>query len=170
MNDQEKKRRARIKADVIERDGSICCWCDKILTPDIISMEHIIPDSQFGMFNATNLTVACVRCNNKRGNKPFFDYVKVCKWSKEKRNKYQRLISANLLIKVLNIAKESCKADNIPNQLINQACEKLNIQPLSFIEYERYYSFTIRFDETCSSRDVQFNFVQLIRIIEMEAK
>lgn len=170
MNDREKKRRARIKADVIERDGSICCYCDHVLTSETISMEHITPDSQFGQYNATNLTVACVKCNNRRGNKPFFQYCKFLKWPQEKLNKYQRLVSANLLIKMLNIAKEYPFDHSIPNQLINQACQQLDLEPLSFAEYERYYCFTVPFDQECSQRDVQFNFVQLIRIIEMEAK
>ena len=76
MGAQERKRQKRIKEYVINRDGMICCYCDKVLTPETVTMEHIVPDSKRGTFNTTNLTVSCSDCNNRRGNKPFFEYCK----------------------------------------------------------------------------------------------
>src|SRR5713226_2855341 len=106
MGVQERRRQKRIKEYVINRDGMICCYCDMPLAPSDVTMEHIIPDSWHGTFNSTNLTVSCAICNNKRGNKPFFEYCKQFNFSNEKLEKYKRLYFNNLKIKILNIAKE----------------------------------------------------------------
>jgi hypothetical protein len=171
MGAPEKRRQKRIREYVINRDGSICCYCDDILTPETITMEHIVPDSKRGTFNTTNLTVSCAECNNKRGNKPFFAYCKKMNFSEEKIVKYRRLYFSNLKIKVLNIAKEECLSSKgaIPNLLIKQACQILDINHLNFSDYEDIYFFSIKFDQLNESRRIRFCFDQLIRIIEAEA-
>ena len=172
MGAQERKRQKRIKEYVVERDGSLCCYCDKILQPETITMEHIVPDSKRGTFNTTNLTVSCAECNNKRGNKPFFDYCKRFSWSEDKLDKYKRLYFGNLRIKVLNIAKEECITEDtvIPLQLIKTACQILKIKSMDFSDYESMYSFEIKFNETCDRKKIKFCFEQLIRIIEADSK
>ena len=85
MGAQERKREKRIREYVINRDGSLCCYCDKVLTQENVTMEHIVPDSKRGTFNTTNLTVSCAECNNRRGNKPFFEYCKRFDWSDEEK-------------------------------------------------------------------------------------
>lgn len=172
MGAQEKKRQKRIKEYVINRDGMICCYCDTVLTPETVTMEHIVPDSRRGTFNSTNLTVSCAGCNNRRGNKPFFDYCKQFNFSEEKLEKYKRLYFNNLRIKVLNIAKEEClKGDSaIPNNIIRQACQLLKIKSMTFADYEGIYQFDINFTESCERRRIKFCFEQLIRIIESDSQ
>lgn len=172
MGLQEKKRLKHIKEYVINRDGSLCCYCDNVLTPLTITMEHILPDSKRGTFNSTNLTVSCGPCNNKRGNRPFFEYCKQFNWPEDKINKYKRLYFNNLKIKILNIAKESCiKNDEaIPLELIKQACYILKIKNIDFSNYEKMYFFEIKFDEQCSRKKIKYNFEQLIRIIEADSE
>lgn len=173
MTQSEKIRRKRIRADVIERDGSICCYCDKVLTDETITVDHIVPDSKLGTYNATNLTIACVSCNQKRGNKPFFQYCQSFNWSQDKLDKYKRLYWANLQIKVLNLAKEQFmlgKKFAIPQELIKQTCHHLSIKEINFTSYQMTYHFNISFDVLSSSRDIKLDFNQLIRIIEMEAR
>lgn len=157
---------------MIERDGSICCYCDKVLIPETITLEHICADSKRGTFNTTNLTVACAKCNNKRGNKPFFEYCKQFNWSEEKLEKYNRLYYNNLRIKALNIAKENCLIDDeaVPIALIKRSCKILKIKNLDFSDYERVYTFDIRFDEISERKKIRFAFEQIIRIIEAESK
>jgi 5-methylcytosine-specific restriction endonuclease McrA len=87
MGAQERKRQKRIKDYVINRDGMICCYCDQVLTPETVTMEHIVPDSRRGTYNTTNLTVSCSLHNNQRGNKPFFEYCKKFNWSTDKLEK-----------------------------------------------------------------------------------
>src|ERR1700675_2607860 len=158
MSLQDKKRQKRIKNYVIERDGLICCYCDLVLTLETITLDHIVPDSKRGTFNTTNLTIACKPCNNKRGNKPFFEYCKKFKFSEDKITKYKRLYFNNLKIKVLNIAKEQClqSKEAMPEKLIKQACKVLKIKPISFNNYEEEYGFNIRFADICHRKEIKF--------------
>jgi hypothetical protein len=172
----ERKRQRRIRDYVIERDGAICCYCDEVLTPQTITLEHIVPDSKRGTFNTTNLTVSCSSCNNRRGNKPFFDYCKKFNFSLEKLDKYKRLYFNNLRIKVLNIAKEECLpklADNnsqtVPLLIIKRACKLLKIKNMDFSDYEKLYQFEIKFEELADKKRIKFCFEQLIRIIEADS-
>src|SRR5277367_528866 len=118
----ERKRHKRIREHVIMRDGLICCYCNEVLTNETLTLDHIVPDSKRGTFNTTNLTISCSKCNNKRGNKPFFEYCKQFNWSEEKLSKYRKLYFNNLRIKVLNIAKEQCLSDHdvIPYTIIKK--------------------------------------------------
>lgn len=171
MGAQERKRQKRIKEYVINRDGMLCCYCDKVLTPETVTMEHIVPDSKRGTFNTTNLTVSCSDCNNRRGNKPFFEYCKKFNWGDDKIDKYKRLYFNNLRIKVLNIAKEECMKDNqvVPVALIKHACQILKIRGMDFSDYEKTYQFEIKFDEVCDRKKIKYCFEQLIRIIEADS-
>ena len=177
MGIQERNRQKRIREYVINRDGSICCYCDMPLTEDKITLEHIIPDSKRGTFNTTNLTIACYSCNNKRGNKPFFDYCKQFNFSEDKLDKYKRLYSNNLKIKILNIAKEEClpifmdvDGKVIPNLIIEKACQVLKIRTINFLNYEAIYNFEIKFNELSERKRIKFCFEQLIRILEDDSK
>lgn len=167
----ERKRQKRIKEYVINRDGMICCYCDFPLKLEEITLEHIVPDSKHGTFNTTNLTIACAEHNNKRGNKPFFEFYKQFNWSQDKIDKYRKLYLSNLKIKILNIAKEKCLNTNqaIPIELINAACKVLKIKPIDFSEYERIYQFDIKFGEPCDRKQIKFCFELLIRLIEADS-
>ena len=175
MGAQEKRRQKRIKEYVINRDGMICCYCDLPLKLEAITMEHIVPDSHRGTFNTTNLTVSCGACNNRRGNKPFFDYCKKFNWSEDKLDKYKRLYLSNLRIKVLNIAKEEClpllaNAEDraVPLEIIKAACNILKIKLVDFSDYEKEYNFEIKFSDLCERKRIKYNFEQLIRILEAD--
>jgi HNH endonuclease len=175
MGLQERNRQKRIKEYVINRDGMICCYCDFPLTKEQITLEHIVPDSHRGTFNTTNLTISCGTCNNKRGNKPFFDYCKKFNWSEDKLDKYKRLYLSNLRIKVLNIAKEEClpllatvEDKAVPLEIIEAACHILKIRIIDFSHYEKEYFFSIKFDELAERKRIKFCFEQLIRILEAE--
>jgi hypothetical protein len=167
---QANRRLKRIKHDVIERDGLLCCFCDKVLTMETMTLDHIVPDSKRGTFNATNLTVACKDCNQRRGNQSFFVFCREFNFPEEKIAKYKTLYFNNLKIKVLNIAKGTClKRDTaIPKKLIVQACKILKIKTMDFTDYERIYALGINFSEECPRKDIMFVFAELIRIIEAE--
>lgn len=175
MGALERKRQKRIREFVVNRDGMICCYCDMPLTPETVTMEHIVPDSKRGTFNTTNLTVSCSGCNNRRGNKPFFDYCKQFKFSQEKLEKYKKLYFNNLRIKVLNIAKEEClpimvDSNNqvFPQVIIKKACHVLKIKNMDFSDYENLYQLEFKFDELVDKKRIKFCFEQLIRIIESD--
>jgi len=168
MSAKERERQKRIKNDVISRDGLICCYCNKVLDENTCTLEHIVPNSKRGTFNSTNLTIACYVCNNSRGNKPFFDYIKKFDFSEEKVFKYKKMYINNLKIKILNIAKEECLKEDmaVPNILIRQACSILKIKPIDFSNYLNLLN--IKLDEQCTRRDIKFHFENLIKFIENE--
>lgn len=172
MGAQERKRQKKIREYVVKRDGSVCCYCEKDLVTESITMEHIVPDSKRGTFNTTNLTVSCYECNNSRGNKPFFDYVKNFNFNENKLLKYRKMYFNNLRIKVLNIAKEECLIEDqaIPKNLIGKACQILKIRNMDFSDYEKLYQFEIKFQEICDRKKIKFCFEQLIRIIEADSE
>lgn len=173
MGLQERNRLKRIRDYVINRDGMLCCYCDKVLTPETVTMEHIVPDSHKGTFNSTNLTVSCGPCNNKRGNKPFFEYCKKYNFPQDKLEKYKRLYFNNLRIKVLNIAKEKCLKKQeaiVPLEIIHQACKLLKIKKMNFDDYEKAYNFEIKFNDVADHKRIKYCFELLIRIIEADSE
>jgi len=177
MGTKDRKRLRRIRDDVVNRDGSICCYCDMPLAPQDVTMEHILPDSQQGTFNATNLTVACLPCNQRRGSRPFFQYCRQFNFSKEKLAKYKQLYYTNLKIKVLNVAKENClpqmvdaNDQAVPEVLIGKACQILKIKRVSFQEYEQAYTLDIKFQEPSERKRIKYTFQQLIRILEADCR
>lgn len=168
---QERRRQKRIREYVINRDGLVCCYCNQSLTMETITMEHIVPDSRRGTFNTTNLTSSCSKCNNRRGNKPFFEYCKQFNFSESKLLKYKKMYYNNLRIKVLNIAKEECLNEDmaIPNILIERACNILKIKKMDFYDYENKYQFEIKFDSLSDHKKIKYCFELIIRIIEADS-
>ena len=169
MASREKRRLQRIRAEVIERDGQACCYCSKSLLLEEITMDHIVPASQKGSYNTTNLTVACAPCNNKRGSRPFFEFIEEFNFNKSKIKKYKRLYNTNLKIKVLNLAKESLLHEDyaIPQSLIEKACQILRIKPVCFKEWQEYVE--IKLEELVERSKIKYNFEKLIKIIELTA-
>lgn len=171
MSANERKRLKRIREHVIVRDGLFCCYCNKPLTNESVTMEHIVPNSKRGTFNTTNLTVSCAKCNNQRGDKPFFEYCKQFNFPKDKIDKYKKLYFNNLRIKTLNIAKEQFLIDDtaVPYDLINKACNVLKIKNMDFSIYEKLYKFDINFSLSCDRRKIKYCFEELIKIIERDS-
>jgi hypothetical protein len=162
-----RQRQKDIRNYVINRDGAVCCYCDKQLCSEMITMEHIVPDSKRGTFNTTNLTVSCANCNNQRGNQPFFEYCKRFGFVDAKIKKYKKLYFNNLRIKVLNIAKEECLKDEeaIPSALIAQACQILKIKKMNFPNN----ICEIKFNERYNRKKIKFCFEKLIKSIASES-
>lgn len=45
-----------------------CHWCEKPLTKETATLEHIIPLKRGGLDHHNNMTLACKPCNEKRGH------------------------------------------------------------------------------------------------------
>ena len=45
-----------------------CCYCDKKISIDKMTTEHLIPKSSGGTKQTGNIALACKKCNNKRGS------------------------------------------------------------------------------------------------------
>ena len=62
-----------------------CIYCEKILTDQNATSDHIIPISKGGNNTQINLIVCCQPCNNERGDVDFNDYLK------KKNPKYKKI-------------------------------------------------------------------------------
>ena len=165
MGTEKRKRYKRIREVVTARDGLFCCYCNKELTIDTVTLDHIVPESLSGGFNVANLTVSCYECNNKRGNQPFFEYCKQYNFSEQKLEKYKILYLNNLRIKILNVAKEEILNEDqaVPAILIEQACTYLQVEILDFTIISS--SLEINFYQAYDRRQIKYYFEQLIKII-----
>lgn len=46
-----------------------CCWCDRVMSEDEKTIEHIVELSNGGKHSASNIDLACLSCNSARKNK-----------------------------------------------------------------------------------------------------
>lgn len=58
----------KVRALLIERGVTKCHWCDKALTLETSTLEHIVPLSRGGLDCMQNFTLACQVCNEARGS------------------------------------------------------------------------------------------------------
>jgi 5-methylcytosine-specific restriction endonuclease McrA len=55
------------RKNVVRRDGNMCQYCGKSNVP--LTVDHILPKARGGSDTWENLVTACVRCNNKKGDR-----------------------------------------------------------------------------------------------------
>lgn len=67
MTSKQKNSRKR---QLVERYGyeSRCFWCGKLLPIEQLTLDHLLPISRGGSNNLENLRLACLPCNQGRGN------------------------------------------------------------------------------------------------------
>lgn len=61
-----------LRADVIDRDGSLCLRCGVQCTwagPTRLHIDHVISEARGGLTTFENLQVLCARCNESKGAK-----------------------------------------------------------------------------------------------------
>ena len=93
-----------IKEYLLKKWNRICAYCGKTNVP--LEVEHIVPKSRGGSDRVSNLTIACNKCNQKKGNKTAkeFNYPKI----QEKANKSLKEVAFmnNVRWKLINQLKE----------------------------------------------------------------
>ena len=57
------------RRNIYARDGSKCQYCGKRFPTTELSLDHVVPKSQAGKTNWTNIVCCCVRCNVKKGGR-----------------------------------------------------------------------------------------------------
>ncbi len=55
------------RKNILRRDGFHCQYCGNAATP--LTIDHVIPRSRNGEDSWENLVAACIRCNNKKGDR-----------------------------------------------------------------------------------------------------
>ncbi|HEX8288032.1 MAG TPA: HNH endonuclease [Pyrinomonadaceae bacterium] len=81
---QRMRRRAREKAavvipftkgEIIARDGCECYLCNKELTYETATIDHVIPLSRGGWHCPSNAKIACEFCNKSKGKKTLDEFL-----------------------------------------------------------------------------------------------
>ena len=54
------------RKNILRRDGYRCQYCG---TRDQLTVDHVLPKSRGGAHTWRNMVAACIRCNNKKGNR-----------------------------------------------------------------------------------------------------
>ena len=57
------------RENVFIRDHHMCTYCGRRYASDDLTIDHIVPASKGGEWSWTNLTTACAKCNNRKGDK-----------------------------------------------------------------------------------------------------
>ncbi|MCP4347737.1 MAG: HNH endonuclease [Desulfobacterales bacterium] len=63
-----------IREYLLEKWGRKCAYCDRKNVP--LEIEHIKAKSKGGSDRVSNLTLACIKCNQRKGNKNIEDFLK----------------------------------------------------------------------------------------------
>jgi len=71
------KTKKRLLAEVMERDGLDCFYCGEQTDDDTRSLEHILSIAKGGNNEISNLTIACVSCNQAAGDMAIVDKIKL---------------------------------------------------------------------------------------------
>ena len=66
MGGEKLKKR---KAALLKRDGWRCWLCGELMGEGDVSVDHVIPRSCGGTHEQSNLRLAHIDCNGRRGNK-----------------------------------------------------------------------------------------------------
>ena len=62
-----RKRIILSRKNILKRDGNRCQYCGTSNTA--LTIDHVIPKNRKGVDSWENLVCACVKCNNKKGNR-----------------------------------------------------------------------------------------------------
>lgn len=102
-----------VREYLLEKWGRCCAYCGKADTQ--LEVEHIYPKSKGGGNRVSNLTLACTKCNQKKGSKPIEQFLKR---------------KPDLLKKILSAAKRPLKdaaAVNSTRWALYRALSKTNL-------------------------------------------
>jgi 5-methylcytosine-specific restriction endonuclease McrA len=61
------------RANVMLRDKSRCQYCNKKLTKDTATLDHVHPRCRGGKHTWTNVVICCFSCNVRKGDKDVWD-------------------------------------------------------------------------------------------------
>lgn len=70
------KRLGKVARQIKARDNNCCVYCGSDGNGAHLHLDHLTPRSKGGEDTATNLVLACRRCNSARGN------MSVAQWSR----------------------------------------------------------------------------------------
>lgn len=71
-NGRNSVQKRAIKSQLINRDGSKCNICGKVLTLNQLTIDHIIPLTSGGSWKLSNLQLSCMNCNQTKADNSIF--------------------------------------------------------------------------------------------------
>lgn len=75
------------KRDIVKRDGLTCFYCQKALTFDAATIDHLTPLSRGGNHTGKNVKLACLPCNSRKGNRTLDEFLE-----EKENNKMKKII------------------------------------------------------------------------------
>ncbi len=57
------------RRNIYARDGNHCQYCGRRFSTAELSLDHVVPRSQGGQSNWTNIVCCCVKCNVRKGGR-----------------------------------------------------------------------------------------------------
>ena len=64
----KRKKNYFIEKDKLYKKSQCCYWCKAQLTRKEVTLDHVVPLSRGGLEHPNNYVIACLACNNRRGN------------------------------------------------------------------------------------------------------
>lgn len=65
------------RSNVYIRDNFSCQYCGKQFDAEVLTLDHVVPKSHGGKTNWTNISTACKKCNNAKGNESHMRPIKM---------------------------------------------------------------------------------------------
>jgi 5-methylcytosine-specific restriction endonuclease McrA len=62
-----------------------CFYCNRMLTPQEATMDHVLPISQGGQSTKGNVVIACKTCNTKKSSLTIFEWEEYLNTEKKSR-------------------------------------------------------------------------------------
>ena len=115
-----------LKEYLLEKFNRKCVYCGKSGVP--LNIEHIIPKARGGSNRVSNLVIACIDCNKKKGSKPIEEFLKD---RPELLSRIRRQLKASLRdAAAVNITRwvlfKALKATGLPVEIGSGALTKFN--------------------------------------------
>jgi 5-methylcytosine-specific restriction endonuclease McrA len=62
------ERKSLSRKNILLRDHNTCQYCNKVLPPTELTLDHVMPRSRGGDSSWDNLVACCRTCNNRKGD------------------------------------------------------------------------------------------------------
>lgn len=89
---KEFKRNKKCKAELLRHFEGKCCYCDKEISIDSVSLDHLTPMNKeyLGLHAWGNIVPCCSGCNNQKNNRNWKEFLK----SKSPQKVFQKKLEA----------------------------------------------------------------------------
>jgi 5-methylcytosine-specific restriction endonuclease McrA len=76
VSSSKAKQRAKIKKKLLAKQAGRCYYCMQKFKLVNLTFDHVVPKSKGGKGLRNNLVLACVGCNNKKGDSSLENFMR----------------------------------------------------------------------------------------------